>query len=99
MIKQSIAIFFTALFMAQISAPSVIIALDDTFDTSVFYSFSEEEENGKSKNLISPFSLINHDSLTSFSFRKYEVFRYMYGIYPKPHLNLISPPPDQNIYS
>ena len=94
MIKTTIALFFTTLFMALILAPTVIVVLDDSIDTSIFYSVTEEEENCKSKNLISPFSLQNHDFSTDFKLKTHLVFSYHFKNYPKPHLNLISPPPE-----
>ncbi|PLB17638.1 MAG: hypothetical protein TRG1_3520 [Flavobacteriaceae bacterium FS1-H7996/R] len=83
--------------MALIIVPSVIIALDDSIDTSIFYSITEEEENSKTKNLISPFSLQNHDGLAYFTLRPLRFFSYRFKNYPKPHLNLISPPPERII--
>ncbi|WP_157206910.1 hypothetical protein [Mariniflexile maritimum] len=95
--KKAIAIFFTTLFMALIIAPSVIVALDDSIDTSIFYSITEEEENGKVKNLVSPFSLINNDNISHFNLKGSQFFNYRFKTYPKPHLNLISPPPEHFI--
>lgn len=97
MIRKAIAIFFTTLFMALIIVPSVIIALDDSIDTSIFYSITEEEENSKTKNLISPFSLQNNDFLTDFELKTHLLFSYHFKNYPKPHLNLIYPPPEHII--
>ncbi|MBD0831460.1 hypothetical protein [Aestuariibaculum sediminum] len=97
MIKRAIAIFFTTLFLALITAPSVIIVLDDSIDTSVFYSMTEEEENGKSKSLDSPFSLQTHDALTNFSISDLQFFSYRFKTYSKPHLNLVFPPPEKSI--
>jgi len=51
MYKKTIAFFFTVLFMALIMAPTVILVLDESIDTSIFYSITEEEENGKVKKL------------------------------------------------
>ncbi|MEP3837547.1 MAG: hypothetical protein ABJM36_07865 [Algibacter sp.] len=79
------------------SAPSVIAVLDDSVDTSIFYSLAEEEESGKAKNVLSPFSLENNDYLSSIEFKNLQKFGYYFKNYPKPHLNLISPPPDLNI--
>ncbi|MFV9551702.1 hypothetical protein [Algibacter sp. PT7-4] len=92
--KQITAIFFLVLFMGLIAAPSVIVVLDDSVDTSIFYSIAEEEESGKSKNLLSPFSMACNDYLSSISLKKLQRFGYYFKNYPKPHLNLISPPPD-----
>ncbi|SFC98468.1 hypothetical protein SAMN04487987_102401 [Algibacter pectinivorans] len=92
--KQITAIFFLVLFMGLMSAPSVIAVLDDSVDTSIFYSIAEEEESGKTKNMLSPFSLENHDFLDGFDYTDLQKFGYYFKNYPKPHLNLISPPPD-----
>lgn len=94
MYKKSIALFFTILFMALITAPTVIVALDDSIDTSIFYSITEEEESGKVKNVVSPFTFIINDYDTQFNLKNFQYFTYRFKNYPKPHLNLISPPPE-----
>ncbi|WP_157805270.1 hypothetical protein [Confluentibacter citreus] len=78
-------------------APSVIIAIDDSIDTSIFYSIAEEEDNGKSKNLISPFSLMSNELNNHYYLNDYKSFTYQFKNYPKPHPSLISPPPKQDI--
>lgn len=80
--------------MALIVAPTVIVAIDDSIDTSIFYSFTEEEENAKAKNVISPFSIITSETTTHFNLKDFQVFSFKFKTYPKPHLNLISPPPE-----
>ena len=95
--KKVIAIFFTTLFMALIIAPSVIVALDDSIDTSIFYSITEEEENGKVKSVVPPFSLVSSESISHFNLKNSQFFSYRFKTYPKPHLNLISPPPEHII--
>lgn len=91
MLKRNIAIFFTVLFMAIIATPTVIIVLDDTIDISVFYSISEEEE----KNKLELVYLETKEEGNSFiDFLKRKKTAYYFKKYPKPHLNLISPPPD-----
>ncbi|MGE5943403.1 MAG: hypothetical protein ACM31G_03585 [Flavobacteriales bacterium] len=82
--------------MSLIIAPSIIVALDDSIDTSIFYSITEEEENCKSK-IVPHFPLENHDVLNDFSLKAHQFFSYQFKNYSKPHLNLISPPPDQII--
>jgi hypothetical protein len=98
MTKNTIAIFFTFIFMALILVPSVIIAIDDSFDTSIFYSISDEEEKGKeiSKNIEVVFSRINHTEINLESEALKSYLGYYFKNYPKPHLNLISPPPKVN---
>ena len=82
--------------MALIVAPSVIVVLDSSFDTSIFYSITEEEENCKSK-IVVTFTLQNNSTLSDFTLTHYEFFTYQFKNYSKPHLNLIFPPPDQSI--
>jgi len=95
MYKKTIALSFMVIFMALIVAPSIIAVLDDSIDTSVFYSLSEEEEHTKSK-MVPTFSLQINEH-TSYNLKDLQGFGYQFKNYSKPHLNLISPPPDQNI--
>lgn len=92
--KKTIAILFSVLFLAFITAPTIIIAVDNSVDVSIFYSVTEEEN----ENLKIPFpdngfngleNLLTQDSK--------ENLRYYFKNYPKPHLNLISPPPERII--
>ncbi|WP_232731939.1 hypothetical protein [Confluentibacter lentus] len=82
--------------MSLIVAPSIIAAIDDSIDTSIVYSLTEEEEHSKTKIVIN-FSLHYHDALSDFILNSNEYFSYQFKSYSKPHLNLISPPPDQII--
>ncbi len=97
MFKRAIAICFTTIFMTLIMAPSVIVVLDDTIDTSVFYAMAEEEESGKCKSLVSPFSMQTHDGLAHYLINNTPCYTYRFKSYPKPHLNLVYPPPEFNI--
>ncbi|WP_048330852.1 hypothetical protein [Bizionia psychrotolerans] len=91
MCKKTIAILFSILFLAFISAPAVIVALDDTVDVSMFYSIAEEEN----ENIKFPLSVNDINELnTMYLIDSKEYLGYTYKQYPKPHLNLIFPPPD-----
>lgn len=94
MSKKTIAIFFTCLFMAFLTAPSIIVAIDDSIDITILFGNPEEEENEKNTKLE-----ILH--LTNTNNREYFItyidelsLEYRYGQYAIPHLNLISPPPE-----
>lgn len=97
MFKRAIAIYLTTIFMALVTAPSVIAVLDDSIDTSVFYSMAEEEENGKCKSLVSPFSLQTHEGVSNFFVNTNQFYTYRFKTYVKPHLNSVSPPPELGI--
>ncbi|QNK79156.1 hypothetical protein [Winogradskyella undariae] len=90
--KHTITVFLFILFVALISAPSVIMSIDDSIDTTCFFSLSEEEDNHNVKILFDKIQQTS-EYLFENNTDKYLV-GYMFGYYPKPHFNLISPPPD-----
>jgi len=69
--------------------------VDDTVDTSLFFSMAEEEENGhmKSKN-VQNVILENLDcnDFIDLKEEKNDLTFYVEN-YSKPYLNLVSPPP------
>jgi hypothetical protein len=91
-ITKKAAIFFTILFMAIISAPSIIMSFDDSIDITCFYGENEEEEKESFKLLFEINSANLEDCLVydSAEFDNKLVFK----LYSKPHLNLILPPPE-----
>jgi len=91
MLKRNISIFFTILFMAIITTPSIIIVLDNSIDISVFYSLSEEEENNNFKIV---FSETNDEFIPLSDLFKNNELGYFFKNYLNPHFNIISPPPD-----
>lgn len=92
--KNAIATLFIVLFMAIIAAPSILVALDDTIDTSIFFSINEEEEeNGEIKNIKVFFSLQPNNYCLFQDLKKLQYLGNRCKYYPKPYLNLISPPP------
>ncbi|MEZ4793412.1 MAG: hypothetical protein R2783_08130 [Gelidibacter sp.] len=96
MYKIIVSSFFLMLFTALISAPTIIHMVDDATDISIFYSLSEEEEKGHPtiKNIeIIPFDFNLADLLFASELNS-NTTGYNYKTYPKPHLNLISPPPE-----
>lgn len=101
MYKKSIALLFSLLFVAMLSLPSIIIAVDNSIDISFFYDFAEqEEEKGSEKNKIDIellFTDLNDSETELASTNAENDLEYYFKKYSKPHLNLISPPPDLNI--
>jgi len=92
MYRNITSIFFIVLFLAFITAPAVIIIVDDSVDISYFYSITEEEEKGGKIEV-----LLNKDSINQSDFalpNKAINEGYYFKKYRKPHLNLISPPPE-----
>lgn len=90
--KYRSAVFFTIVLIALISAPTIILSIDDSADVTCFYSITEEEENHAEKLM---FENISIDTTSLFKDQTItQSIGYMFKNYPKPHLNLISPPPD-----
>lgn len=85
--------------MAMISAPSILVAIDHSVDISFLYDSSEDEEKGKepNKTIEILFSKVNHIELNIVSIDAKNNSGYFFKKYPKPHLNLISPPPEFHI--
>ncbi len=97
MLKKNISIFFTLLFMATITLPSILIVIDDSIDVSFFYDISDEEEekgNEKNKEIEVLFENFNSDIIVFLTSKTEINLGHGFKTYPKPHLNLISPPPD-----
>ena len=82
--------------MAFTIAPSIVTLLDDSIDTSIFYSLTEEEEKGNEKNTkLEVFFPASNVYESDFNISESESnLEYFLKKYTKPHLNLISPPPD-----
>jgi len=97
MLKRNVSIFFTLLFMATITLPSILVVIDNSIDISFFYDISdEEEEKGSEKNKEVEVFLedSNHHPLVFSDLKNNDSLDYYYKKYPKPHLNLIFSPPD-----
>ena len=98
MYKAFISSLLLVLFLAFISAPTIIHSIDKTIDVSFFYSITEEEERGHQT--VKNFQIVTSD-FKAIEFvctsKPIDPIGYKFKTYPKPHLNLISPPPEQNI--
>lgn len=91
--KYKTAIFFTILFMAIITAPTIIVSIDDSVDISCFYGVGEEEEESENLKLLFENYLENSEDLFVVK-TNVHLIGYTFKTYPKPHLNLIFPPPE-----
>ncbi|MEC3906058.1 hypothetical protein VOI54_03455 [Tamlana sp. 2201CG12-4] len=97
--KKVISLSLSILFLLFVTAPAIIVLVDDSIDVSVFYTASEEEEKGGEKNKEKElvwFELQKTDVAFN-TFKANNDLVYFYKKYARPHLNLISPPPEVNI--
>ena len=99
MSRRIVSILLSSLFLLFLTAPTIILTIDDSVDVSFFYASSEEEEKGSEKNKemeLLFFELNNTDLDLTYSEVENNL-AYYFKNYPKPHLNLISPPPEFHI--
>jgi len=99
MMKKPIATCFIILLMAFIGTPSLLAVVDSSIDTSIFYSFNEEEEKGGET--IKTFEILanynQHHETHIYASVLVRNQGYFFKKYPKPNLNLIFPPPESYI--
>jgi len=97
--KKIISLFFSAVFLAFLAMPAIIVMVDGSVDISYFYSVSEEEEKGNEKKLDIKilYSTLKTNSLGLVFTYQNSGFRCFLSKYTKPNLNIISPPPDSYI--
>lgn len=95
MFKKTVSIFFTVLFFGIILVPSIIVSIDNSIDISILYSISEEEEETNNLKLV--VSEIDEDTDSYSVTFKNQKLGCQFKKHPKPHVNLISPPPEFNI--
>jgi len=93
--KNISSIFLTLIFVAFMMAPTIIRLIDDSIDISVVYTTSEEEKGGeKIKEIEVLFSEVKHCLDEEMLSLNNSTSYYYFKNYLKPHLNLISPPPE-----
>ena len=94
--KKIIAILFSIVFLSIIVTPTIILAFDNSIDFKVLVLTPEEEEKEKEvNNSIELYSQNENKVLSSFYiFENNNYSQYQFINYHKPHLNLISPPPE-----
>ena len=82
--------------MAFLMAPTIITLVDDSVDISIFYTSAEEEEKGSEKNKDTEKLFYENpypESVFAY-FNSDNELEYIFNTYSKPHLNIISPPPE-----
>lgn len=96
MSRHFVSIVLTVIFLGFVSAPTIVQLVDDSIDISLFFSYAEEEEKGATKSLNKEIVVPkDSDHESGFLFSSHESnMGYVLKNYAKPHLNLVSPPPD-----
>ncbi|WP_298341075.1 hypothetical protein [uncultured Algibacter sp.] len=96
MFKNVLALILSSIFILVVVMPTVIIALDDSVDVSIFYNNSEEEkDNTQEKNIDKEFifTLVNTSLKINGKDLEELSLHYYSRTYNKPHIELSFPPP------
>lgn len=80
--------------MAFITAPSIIFVIDDSIDITILFGNADEEENEKNTKLDIPHLKKSNNQEYFLASIGQLLLEYRLGQYSIPHLNLISPPPE-----
>ena len=94
--RNLISLLFSTMFLLFLTAPTVILIIDNSADVSCFFISSEEEEKGHEKSKdkeLMIYDVLNETAILD-SNEIENNSAYFFKNYSKPHLNLISPPPD-----
>ncbi|MDO5969339.1 hypothetical protein Q4Q35_05935 [Flavivirga aquimarina] len=100
MSRNIISVCLSIFFMVLLTTPTIVIMVDDSIDISFLFDSSEEEEkkgNKKNKNSEVLFFDFNENLIDLVSQEIKNNLEYRFKKYSKPHLNIISPPPDLHI--
>ena len=90
--KKITALFIMVLFLSIISAPTIITSIDNSIDISMFDGLGEEEESENFKILLESQTInVVH---TDYSLFEKDKIDFTHGLYSKPLINIISPPPE-----
>jgi len=96
MSKKGFSILFSVVFLLFIVAPTILVMVDDSVDVSIVFSNSGEDEK-ENLDIEVLFSVIRTNTYgLAFTFLDTSL-EYIDKRYTKPHLNIISPPPDTHI--
>ena len=96
-LKQHIAVFFSIAFLAVIILPTILFVVDDSFDTSIVISISEEEQEKDGEKVIDVEFLLfeaTHEVIAAMKQSPKNNLIYCSRAYTTPHFYIISPPPD-----
>lgn len=96
MSKKIISIIFSGVLLLLLTAPTILTLVDDSIDSSVIFSLSEEEGKGSEKNINIEliFESIESNYFQLVFLTEEDSLEYFYKKYTLPYLNKVSPPPD-----
>ncbi len=99
MLKNIVSVYLLIIFLVFLTGPSIMYMVDDSMDISILLDSGEEEEKGKEniKDIQFSVSELDGNECDFFLDETENGLGYFFKNYPKPHMNLISPPPEHFI--
>ena len=99
MLRKGIAFFLLSIFMLSATAPTVVSLIDENSDISFLIDVNEEESNEKESSKDSEIKIVelNTTNLSLYGLELFGLMNFYLKNYAKPYLNLLSPPPENNI--
>ena len=97
--KRGISLVFSIFFLLYLGLPTILTIVDSSINVSLIASTPEEEKSEKSeKNFDSQVLFSNVKPINSGIAKSYSKLSLLYCTkkYGKPHLDIISQPPDYN---
>lgn len=95
MFKMATSFFFPLIFIAFLAAPTIAILVDKNVDICLVSDINEEEKGNETFiDIEIIFSDSNSSKDSLLDLKNEYLLEYYFKKYSKPHLNLISPPPD-----
>jgi len=95
MFKTITSFFFSLIFIAFMAAPTIAFLADTNVDICLVNDINEEEKGNENfKDIEILFSDSNSSKDSFLDLKNENLLEYYFKKYSKPHLNLISPPPD-----
>jgi len=95
MFKMITSFLFSLIFIAFMAAPTIAFLVDKNVDICLVSDINEEEKGNETiKDIEIIFSDSNSSKDSFLDLKNKNLLEYNSKKYSKPHLNLISPPPD-----
>ncbi len=99
MSRKGIALFFLTVFLISAMAPTILSFIDGNSEICLLIDMGEEESKEKeaSKDAETKIVHLSNTNLSLYGLGLSDAMGYYLKNYSKPYLNLVSPPPEQNV--
>ena len=99
MLRKGIAFLLLSIFMLSVTVPAVVSLLDGNIDITFLIDINEEESKEKESSKDSETKIVDISAanISLYGLELFGLMDFYLKNYSKPYLNLLSPPPENNI--